>query len=166
MLALAESGVRAGQLGRAISHPLFQLLMGTLQRRLFLLAYRHLALQLRVLRFELLLRLAQAQVRRDPRYHLSNLEWFYFSLLPRPVVQRSSGLGWAGRHEVAWPHRRRACTRSPRAAVRSLMPEIESLPEIRSDAFARALLDAGIDVVQDRCTLADHRSLGLGKVVR
>jgi uncharacterized protein len=35
---------------------------------------------------------------------------------------------------------------------------------IRNDAFARALLDAGIDVVQDRCTLADHRSLGLGKV--
>ena len=62
MLALAESGVRAGQLGRAFSHPLFQLLMSTLQ--------------LRVLFFELLLRLAQAQVRRDPRYHLSNLEWF------------------------------------------------------------------------------------------
>ena len=34
---------------------------------------------------------------------------------------------------------------------------------IRNDAFARALVDAGIDVVQDRCTLADHRSLGLGK---
>ena len=30
---------------------------------------------------------------------------------------------------------------------------------IRNDAFARALVDAGIDVVQDRCTLADHRAL-------
>jgi predicted CoA-binding protein len=33
---------------------------------------------------------------------------------------------------------------------------------IRNDAFARAVQDAGIDVVQDRCTLADHRGLGLG----
>jgi len=30
---------------------------------------------------------------------------------------------------------------------------------IRHDATARALVDAGIDVVQDRCTLADHRRL-------
>lgn len=30
---------------------------------------------------------------------------------------------------------------------------------IRNDDFARHLLDAGIDVVQDRCTLADHRML-------
>lgn len=37
---------------------------------------------------------------------------------------------------------------------------------IRNDAFAKALLDAGIDVVQDRCTLADHRGLGLGPVAR
>jgi predicted CoA-binding protein len=28
---------------------------------------------------------------------------------------------------------------------------------IRDDAFARALADAGIDVVQDRCLLVDHR---------
>jgi hypothetical protein len=35
---------------------------------------------------------------------------------------------------------------------------------IRNDAFARAVLDAGIDVVQDRCTLADHRGLRLGPV--
>jgi predicted CoA-binding protein len=35
---------------------------------------------------------------------------------------------------------------------------------IRNDAFARAVQDAGIDVVQDRCTLADHRGLGLGRV--
>lgn len=34
---------------------------------------------------------------------------------------------------------------------------------IRNDAFARAVQDAGIDVVQDRCTLADHRALGLGR---
>ena len=32
---------------------------------------------------------------------------------------------------------------------------------IRNDAFARAVEAAGIDVVQDRCTLADHRGLGL-----
>lgn len=32
---------------------------------------------------------------------------------------------------------------------------------IRNDAFAKKLLEAGIEVVQDRCLLADHRSLGL-----
>jgi uncharacterized protein len=37
---------------------------------------------------------------------------------------------------------------------------------IRNDAFAEALIAAGIDVVQDRCTLADHRSMGLGAVAR
>ncbi len=36
---------------------------------------------------------------------------------------------------------------------------------IRNDAFAAALVAAGIDVVQDRCTLADHRRLGIGSVV-
>lgn len=30
---------------------------------------------------------------------------------------------------------------------------------IRHDATAHALVEAGIDVVQDRCTLADHRRL-------
>lgn len=35
---------------------------------------------------------------------------------------------------------------------------------IRNDAVARALIDAGLDVVQDRCTLADHRAFGLGDV--
>ena len=34
---------------------------------------------------------------------------------------------------------------------------------IRNDAFAQALIREGIDVVQDRCTLADHRSMGLRK---
>lgn len=34
---------------------------------------------------------------------------------------------------------------------------------IRHDESARQLSDAGIDVVQDRCTLADHRRLGLGR---
>jgi predicted CoA-binding protein len=37
---------------------------------------------------------------------------------------------------------------------------------IRNNAFANALVAAGIDVVQDRCTLADHQSLGLGPVAR
>ena len=37
---------------------------------------------------------------------------------------------------------------------------------IRNDAFAKALIAAGIDVVQDRCTLADHRAMGLGAVPR
>ena len=37
---------------------------------------------------------------------------------------------------------------------------------IVNDAFAEALVAAGIDVVQDRCTLADHQSLGLGPVAR
>lgn len=37
---------------------------------------------------------------------------------------------------------------------------------IRNDAFARDVEAAGIDVVQDRCTLADHRALGVGRVDR
>ena len=32
---------------------------------------------------------------------------------------------------------------------------------IRNDEFAQKLLEAGIEVVQDRCLLADHRTLGL-----
>lgn len=32
---------------------------------------------------------------------------------------------------------------------------------IRNEAFAQRLREAGIEVVQDRCTLADHRSMGL-----
>lgn len=32
---------------------------------------------------------------------------------------------------------------------------------IRNDAVARELADAGIDVVQSRCTMADHRRFGL-----
>jgi hypothetical protein len=35
---------------------------------------------------------------------------------------------------------------------------------IRNDDFARALQAEGIDVVQDRCTLAEHRRLGIGRV--
>ena len=35
---------------------------------------------------------------------------------------------------------------------------------IRNDEVAKELLAAGIEVVQDRCTLADHRGLGLGPV--
>jgi predicted CoA-binding protein len=35
---------------------------------------------------------------------------------------------------------------------------------IRNDAFARALQAEGVDVVQDRCTLAEHRRLGIGPV--
>jgi uncharacterized protein len=35
---------------------------------------------------------------------------------------------------------------------------------IRNDAFARAVQGAGIDVVQDRCTLADHRRMRIGPV--
>jgi predicted CoA-binding protein len=35
---------------------------------------------------------------------------------------------------------------------------------IRNDRAARRLIDAGIEVVQDRCTLADHRAFRLGPV--
>jgi hypothetical protein len=35
---------------------------------------------------------------------------------------------------------------------------------IRNDEFARKLLEAGIEVVQDRCMLMDHHNLGLGRV--
>lgn len=34
---------------------------------------------------------------------------------------------------------------------------------IRNDLVAAKLIAAGIEVVQDRCTLADHRRLGLGR---
>ena len=34
---------------------------------------------------------------------------------------------------------------------------------IRDDAFARAVQAAGMDVVQDRCTLADHKAFGIGR---
>jgi hypothetical protein len=37
---------------------------------------------------------------------------------------------------------------------------------IRNDAVAKLLEAAGITVVQDRCTLADHRRLGLGAPTR
>jgi uncharacterized protein len=37
---------------------------------------------------------------------------------------------------------------------------------IRNDAFASRLLAAGIGVVQDRCTLADHRRMGIEPVKR
>lgn len=36
---------------------------------------------------------------------------------------------------------------------------------IRNDQAARQLIQAGIEVVQDRCTLADHRAFRLGPVV-
>ena len=35
---------------------------------------------------------------------------------------------------------------------------------IREDAFASAVTNAGMDVVQDRCILVDHRALGVGRV--
>jgi predicted CoA-binding protein len=35
---------------------------------------------------------------------------------------------------------------------------------IRNDAVARQLITRGIEVVQDRCTLADHRRFGLPRV--
>lgn len=34
---------------------------------------------------------------------------------------------------------------------------------IRNDEVAQALVEGGLDVVQDRCTLADHRTFGLGR---
>lgn len=37
---------------------------------------------------------------------------------------------------------------------------------IREDAFAASVMKAGIDVVQDRCTLADHRGFSVGRVGR
>ncbi len=35
---------------------------------------------------------------------------------------------------------------------------------IRNDEFARKLLEADIEVIQDRCMMMDHRHLGLGRV--
>lgn len=35
---------------------------------------------------------------------------------------------------------------------------------IRNDESAAKLVDAGIDVIQDHCMLADHRRMGIGRV--
>lgn len=44
------------------------------------------------------------------------------------------------------------------------LPKVVWLQQgIRNDAFAERLRAQGIEVVQDRCTLADHRALGLPK---
>jgi predicted CoA-binding protein len=37
---------------------------------------------------------------------------------------------------------------------------------VRNEAFARDVVAAGIDVVQDRCTMAEHRHLAIGRVDR
>jgi hypothetical protein len=63
-------------------------------------------LQLRVLRFELLLCLAQAQVRLDPREHLFNLEWFGDvidapRLEPHELVRRFSEAGHEYHRDVS-----------------------------------------------------------------
>ncbi|MCB9777047.1 MAG: CoA-binding protein [Alphaproteobacteria bacterium] len=60
------------------------------------------------------------------------------------------------------------------ADVPAHVPEILAMPVrprcvwlqlgIRNDAAAAALVAAGIDVVQDRCILADHRAWGLPPV--
>lgn len=35
---------------------------------------------------------------------------------------------------------------------------------IRNDVAAKSLVESGVDVIQDRCTLADHRAMGIGPV--
>jgi predicted CoA-binding protein len=35
---------------------------------------------------------------------------------------------------------------------------------VRNDAVADALSAEGIDVIQDRCMLADHRAMGIGRI--
>lgn len=49
-------------------------------------------------------------------------------------------------------------------AMRPLPRAVWLQSGIRNDAFARRLIEAGIDVVQDRCTYADHRAWRLGPV--
>jgi predicted CoA-binding protein len=40
------------------------------------------------------------------------------------------------------------------------LPKVVWLQEgVRNDAFANALVEAGMDVVQDKCTLAEHKTL-------
>jgi hypothetical protein len=50
--------------------------------------------------------------------------------------------------------------------MRPLPPVVWFQSGIRNDAVAAALVAAGIDVVQDRCMLADHRRMGIGRVPR
>lgn len=46
--------------------------------------------------------------------------------------------------------------------IRSLAPRVAWFQSgIRNDGVARRLIEAGIDVVQDRCTYADHRAFRL-----
>ncbi len=50
-------------------------------------------------------------------------------------------------------------------AMRPLPAVVWLQTGIRNDTVAAALVAAGIDVVQDRCMLADHRRMGLGHIV-
>lgn len=58
--------------------------------------------------------------------------------------------------------RRREHLAAHLAEVLALRPRVVWLQlGIRDDGFAAACVEQGIDVVQDRCTLADHRALGI-----
>lgn len=62
------------------------------------------------------------------------------------------------RSEALPPHLEEILAMDPRPALVWLQLGITN------DAFAKDLQAAGIEVVQDRCTLADHRRLGIGPV--
>lgn len=82
----------------------------------------------------------------------------------QPVVARLNDLSAAidmvnvfRRPETLFEHLEDFLAMSPRPQV------VWFQQGIRNDAVARQLTHSGIEVVQDRCTLADHRRLGLKK---
>lgn len=79
-------------------------------------------------------------------------------ILGRPVVRQLSAID--SRVDLVNVFRRPADLPAHLDDVLAARPTAVWLQSgIRNDSFAQALLDAGIDVVQDRCIMVDHRRL-------
>ncbi len=83
------------------------------------------------------------------------------SLWGEPV--RASLAELSGPVDILDVFRRSADLPDHEAEIIALHPAVAWFQSgIRNDAVAGRLVAAGIDVVQDRCTLAEHRAFGLG----
>jgi predicted CoA-binding protein len=77
-------------------------------------------------------------------------------ILDRPVVRRLESI--EGHVDIVDVFRRPSDLEAHRDALIALKPSVVWLQlGIRHDAFARALADSGIRVVQDRCLMVEHR---------
>jgi predicted CoA-binding protein len=90
------------------------------------------------------------------------------TLFGQPVVAQLSELvGLPGGVDLVDVFRRPEFLPGHLSDILALKPSVVWLQlGIRHDAFAAELAGHGIQVVQDRCTLADHRRLGLGSPKR